>query len=90
MRHLDMLLSLEKLKGIQWTAVAGQPSAAHYLPVLQRMQKAGKRLIIMAPPEDVRPLLEGLSARGLYIHTEADNPEQAQALVRLCEEYSKE
>lgn len=89
-RHLDMLLSLEKLKGIQWTAVAGQPSAAHYLPVLQRMQKAGKRLIIMAPPEDVRPLLEGLSARGLYIHTEADNPEQAQALVRLCEEYSKE
>jgi len=89
-RHLDLLLSLEKLKGIQWTAVAGQPSAAHYLPILQRMQRAGKRLIIMAPPTDVQPLLEGLSARGLYIHTETGSAEEARDLIRLTERLSKE
>lgn len=88
-RHLDLLLSLEKLMAIQWTAVAGQPSAAHFLPVLQRMQNAGKRLIVMAPPGDVRPLLEGLSARGLYIHTEAASAEDARDILRQAERYSR-
>lgn len=89
-RHLDMLLSLDKLKGIQWTAVAGQPSAAHHLPLLRRMQKAGKRLIIMAPPEDIKPLLEGLSAKGLYLHCETGTVEEAQDLIRLTEHLSRE
>lgn len=89
-RHLDHILSLEKLKAIQWTEVAGQPSPANYLPVLQRIQKAGKRLIIMCPPDDIKPLLEGLSAKGLYLHTTAGNPEQAEQLVKIAEKYSKE
>ena len=89
-RHLDLLLSLDRLKGIQWTAVAGQPSAAHHIDILRRMQSAGKRLIVMAPPTDVKPLLEGLSAKGLYIHTQTDSMEEAQDLIRLTEELSKE
>lgn len=89
-RHLDLLLSLPKLKAIQWTAVAGQPSAAQYLPVLQRMQGAGKRLIIMAPPTDVKPLLEGLSMRGLYIHTETNTVEEARDIISQVERYSRE
>ncbi len=88
-RHLEMLLSLKRLKAIQWTAVAGQPSAAHFLPLLKRMQQAGKRLIVMAPPRDILPLLRGLSAKGLYLHTEAGSPEEAADLVRLAQANSK-
>ncbi|MDL2295174.1 trimethylamine corrinoid protein 2, partial [Ruminococcaceae bacterium OttesenSCG-928-D13] len=89
-RHLDLLLSLDKLRAIQWTHVAGQPSAVHHLPVLQKMQKAGKALIVMLPPGDVAALLDGLSAKGLYIHTEVETPEQADELVRLVEKNSRE
>lgn len=88
-RHLDLLLSLKKLKAIQWTAVAGQPSASHYLPILQRMQKAGKALIIMCPPSDIRPLLDGLSANGLYLHTETDTCEEARDVIRCVEQHSR-
>ena len=87
-KHLDYILSLKKLKAIQWTHVAGQPSASHYLPVLQRIQAAGKGLIIMAPPSDVAPLLDGLSANGLYIHTEVESGEEAEALVEYTREHS--
>lgn len=87
--HLDHILGLEKLRAIQWTHVAGQPSAAHYIPVLRRIQDAGKGLIIMAPPGDVAPLMEGLSHRGLYLSTEADTPEEAQALVRYVADHTR-
>lgn len=88
-RHLPLLLGFGKLKAIQWTAVAGQPSAAHFLPLLQRMQQAGKRLIVMAPPGDLVPLLDNLSSRGLYLHTEAGSPGEALDLIRLTEKHSK-
>lgn len=89
-KHLDYILSFEKLKAIQWTHVAGQPSASHYMPVLRRIQAAGKGLIIMAPPTDVPLLLEGLSAKGLYIHTETQTQEEAEALIRYTEKNSRE
>ena len=70
--------------------MAGQPSASHYLPILQRMQKAGKSLIIMCPPSDIAPLLDGLSAKGLYLHTETDTKEEAKEIVAYVEKHSKE
>lgn len=89
-QHLDYILGLDRLKAIQWTHVAGQPSASHYLPVLKRMQSAGKALIIMAPPDDVPILLENLSIKGLYIHTEADDVETAKEIIRYVEKNGRE
>lgn len=89
-KHLDYILSFPKLKAVQWTHVAGQPSAAHFLPVLKRIQDAGKGLIVMAPPGDVPVLLENLSGKGLYIHTETEDEESAKAVIRYVEKYGKE
>ena len=83
-KHLDMLLSLEKLRAIQWTHVAGQPSPVHYLSELKRIQKSGKGIIVMTPPENVKELVENLDPRGLYIHTEVKTPEQADEIVNIA------
>ena len=42
-RHLDYILSVDAIKMIQWTPVAGQPPTTTFIPVLQRIQKAGER-----------------------------------------------
>lgn len=89
-QHLDYILGLEKLKAIQWTHVAGQPPASHYLHILKRMQEAGKALIIMAPPSDVPILLEHLSGKGLYIHTETEEMESAKEIIKYVEKHGKE
>lgn len=89
-KHLDYILGFEKLKAIQWTHVAGQPSASHFIPILKRIQDAGKCLIVMAPPEDVAPLLENLSGKGLYIHTETEDVESAKAVIKYVEKYGRE
>lgn len=87
-RHLPYLLGMEKLKAIQWTEVAGQPSAAHFIPVLKQIQDAGKGLIIMAPLEDIKILLQNLSANRLYIHTIAKNQQEAQDVIEYVEKNS--
>ncbi|MDY3917532.1 MAG: trimethylamine corrinoid protein 2 [Candidatus Limivivens sp.] len=88
-KHLEYILSLEKLKAIQWTYVAGQPSAGHFIPVLQRIQAAGKSVIVMAPKSDIPVLLENLSADKLYIHCEVEDPEEAKEILKYIEKNSK-
>ena len=54
------------------------------------MQEAGKALIIMAPPCDVSILLEHLSGKGLYIHTETEEMESAKEIIKYVEKHGKE
>ena len=81
-RHLDDLLAIPELKAIQWTQVAGQPSCLEYLPQLRRIQQAGKSLIIIVPPRQLKPVMENLSSRGLYLITTVETQEEAEALIQ--------
>lgn len=87
-QHLDMILSLDKLKAIQWTHVAGQAPALAYVDVLHRIQKAGKSLIIMTPPEDIPELMKQLDHRGLYLNTETATEQEARDLVDYVQKNS--
>ncbi len=66
-RHLDMILSVPKIDNIQWTPVTGQPDTSHFIPVLRRIQKAGKGLILLPDASEVECLMENLSHKGLLI-----------------------
>jgi len=67
LRHLDSLLAIPALDGIQWCYGAGQPTAAHWIPVLQRIQASGKLIHITVSPSDIQPLLENLKPEGLFL-----------------------
>jgi len=85
-RHLDMLLSIRKLNAIQWTHVAGQPEITRFIPVFQRIQSAGKGLILF--PESLRQaeeLHDVLKPQGLYLITSTGGESEANAYLRLVE-----
>jgi hypothetical protein len=67
LKHLDDLLAIPKLKGIQWVYGAGQPTASHWIPVLKKIQDAGKLIHISAQPDDLDVLLEQLRPEGLLL-----------------------
>jgi hypothetical protein len=90
LRHLDMLLSLEKLDMIQWTQVEGQKSPTEYIPVLKKIQAAGKCLHLSCSGKDAVTLMTELSSKGLYIVTGAANEEDADDLLRLAGKLVKE
>lgn len=83
-RFLDMLLGIERLEAIQWTCVAGQPSPLEFLPVLERIQKAGKRLVMVVKPDDAEALIRALPPLGLHLVVSAGSPEEADRLVELA------
>ena len=81
-RHLDDLLSVPNLRAIQWTQVAGQPPATDYIPELRKIQQAGKNLIICVTHDQIEPLMENLSSKGLLLLTSAASKDEADAIIK--------
>ncbi len=62
--HLDMLLSIEGLRGIQWIPGAGQPPPEAWLPVLARIRARGKLCQVMVSPQGARTIVRELGGEG--------------------------
>ena len=75
-RHLEALMELKKLNGLQWTAGAGQPDGGHkqWHPIYDQVRRAGKALWIAlydGEAEDwirhARNLVDRYGPTGLYL-----------------------
>ena len=65
--HLDMLLSLPRLRGIQWIPGAGAPRADRWLPLLKRIRDAGKLCQVYVTPAGARRIVRNLGGRGFVL-----------------------
>lgn len=88
--HVDALCTLPRLHAIQILPGEGKPSPLHYLPLLKKVQAAGKNLHITLPPAEVETALTELSARGLFISTWCASEDDARELLRKAEGWSRE
>jgi hypothetical protein len=81
-QHLDSLLEISSLTGIQWVPGAGEkPMQRDWIPLLQRIQKAGKCLHIACRSDELEILASVLRPDGLYIRTSCQTPDEAETLV---------
>jgi len=89
-RVLDMLLSVENLNTIQWTCVTGQPSPLELIPVLRKIQEAGKNLVIHIKPSEIEGIVSSLSAKGLFLMINAADKAEADEMVKIADKLSHE
>jgi 5-methyltetrahydrofolate--homocysteine methyltransferase len=81
--HLDLLLSLERLHGIQWIPGAGQPPPVSWLPLLKRIIDAGKLCQLYVSAEDARTIVRELGGRGFAFYiTDTIRPDEADPFFR--------
>ncbi len=85
--HLDMLLSIPRLRGIQWIPGDGQPPSEEWLPLLKRIRDAGKLCQLFVSPEGALRIVKTLGGRGFLFAIEHDgrefrDPERAQAFLK--------
>ena len=82
--HLDTLLSIEKLSGIQWVPEPRNCDIRKFMPMLKRIRDAGKLVVLtgcLDSSETVKMVLDGLGAEGVFISFSCESPEEADALV---------
>lgn len=80
-RHLDALLEIENLHGIQLVYGAGQPGVLHWIPLLQKIQGAGKSIHVSVNAAEIPSLIPHLRPEGLCIAAGCETPEQAEELI---------
>jgi len=66
--HVDMLLSLKNLAGIQWIPGAGQPGPSKWLPLLKRIRDGGKLCQLFVSTEGARTIVRELGGHGFALY----------------------
>jgi 5-methyltetrahydrofolate--homocysteine methyltransferase len=84
--HLDLLLSIRRLRGIQWIPGDGQPTPDQWLPLLKRIRDGGKLCQVFVRPAGALRIVRNLGGRGFLLviqpeRDELENPEQIQAFL---------
>ena len=69
--HLDDLLEIPSITGIQWVPGAGKsPMGSNtWMPLYKKIQMAGKNIVIDTSPEMVQSLYKNLDPKGLFVRT---------------------
>jgi 5-methyltetrahydrofolate--homocysteine methyltransferase len=65
--HLDALLSIPNLHGIQWIPGAGKPAPAEWPEVLDRIRSAGKLVQVYCTAEEARKIIRRHGGKGFYL-----------------------
>lgn len=84
-RHLDAILELPNVQAIQWVqGVGNDKPILQWIPLIQRIQAAGKSVVVDLEPAELEPLIDALRPEGLYLCLpSADEAEELAMLARI-------
>jgi hypothetical protein len=87
-RHLESILSIQKINLIQWVTVDGQPPITEFIPQLQQIQQAGKGVTLQINKKQIDTLLSQLKPGGLDIIVgDASTREEADEIVNYIAKF---
>ena len=84
-KHLDRLLNLKKLQGIQWVPGAGQPSASYWLPMLRKIQDSGRMIQVNVELDELETMLKHLRPEGVFYNLSCRDEEEAAEVLKFAE-----
>jgi len=89
--HLNSLLKVERLDGIQWVPGAGEElrgddcGSPKWIPLYRKILEAGKLLVLYMPREKVIPMLKALGSRKVLVQTFCVSETDARKLLAEAE-----
>jgi hypothetical protein len=82
--HLDRLLSLPRLRGIQWQPGAGAPMADEWPDLLRRIRDGGKLCQVYVTREGARQIVREIGGRGFLFYIDEPGLTAAEAEAFLA------
>jgi len=89
--HLEMLLDIPELTGIQWVPGAGNPdcSSSKWYSLYKRIQARNKLLVLDIPnPMDLDSLFQEISPSGVFITTYSRTESEAKELLKKAKKWT--
>ena len=83
--HLDHILDIDAIDGIQWCPGDGQPGGCDeiWYPMYQKIQEKGKKLIVLyADNNKVEQLFENISPKGVFLQTRCETENEANEFLK--------
>jgi hypothetical protein len=80
-KHLDLLLSIRTLRGIQWIPGAGRPGPAEWLPLLKRIREGGKLCQVYVNAKNALTIARELGGKGFAFYIVPEEPYTDQELI---------
>ncbi len=90
MCHLDSLLNIAALDAIEWTPQAGIETGGdpRWYDLYRRILEAGKSVqVVGATTAEIRPLLDAIGSKGVYIMTWFTNTEEVEEITSMAAKY---
>lgn len=85
LRHLDMLLEVPEINAIQWVQGVGDDQPIlQWLPVIHKIQAAGKGVIVDLLPEELDAFIAATRPEGIYLCVEAAEKDQPALLDKIA------
>lgn len=84
LKHLDALLAIDEIGFIQWEPGAGEGNILEWLPLMKKIQAAGKGLYVSGGPHGIgqaKALLNELSPEGLMLPVHAGSVDEAMLFL---------
>ncbi len=89
LKHLDAILEIDDLDGIQFVPPPGDNGFANWMQVYKRIQKAGKCLQLNCDISEVADISRNLEPEGLVLYVQnVSNKDEAEALIHFLEQWS--
>ena len=86
--HLDMLLGIPELSGIQWVPGAAEEASGHHrgspkwIPLYKKILRRGKKLVLWIPPESIRFIVRELGSKNLALQIFVETEREAKELLK--------
>ncbi len=88
--HLEMMLSLPQLRGIQWVPGDGQPQAEHWPSLIKHIRQSGKLCQVYVSAEGALRILREMGGKNLCLAiNETLTYSQGQALLEEIHRFEK-
>lgn len=92
LRHLDLLLSIDDLKAIQWTPGAGKPQGGDpcWYELYNRILRAGKAVMASwVGLDQLKPLLDHVGPNGLHVLMDFRSQRDVEYALDIAEQYRR-
>jgi len=87
-RHLDAILELPNVQAIQWVqGVGADQPILQWVPLIQRIQAAGRSVVLDLTLAELEPLIDALHPEGLLLCLPSEGEEQELAILKRLEKW---